>query len=768
MRLLHSDTGDGAAAVCSKRRPGWRIWVSRRILNSVRRGLPELSATEREAIAAGTVGWEGTLFRGRPDWNAWLQAPPARITDEEQAFLDGPVERLCAQLDDWDITHRRHDLPPEIWRMLKEQGFFGLAIPKSYGGREFSPLAQSSVVMKIASRSLSAAVTAMVPNSIGPAKLLLHYGTPEQKSYWLPRLAHGEEIPCFALTGPTAGSDASAIPDTGVVCVRDGRLGLLLDWEKRYITLGPVATVLGLAFKLRDPDGLLGGAEGITIALVPAATPGVEIGRRHSPLDQAFQNGPSRGRNVFIPVDHIIGGTAYAGRGWFMLMETLAGGRAISLPALSVGAAKLCARAVGAYAVVRQQFHQPIACFEGVAERLGRIAGYTWLTDSARRTTAAAAGRGEQSAVVSAVLKQNLTECMRDVVNDAMDILAGKGIMMGPRNFLGRLYQAIPIAITVEGANILTRGMIIFGQGAVRCHPFLLAEMQAAVNPEPEAAERDFQRALAAHARYLLGTLFRVVTRGRTHPVPVGPGRVHYRQINRLSAAFALASQWTLLCFRGHLKRHEAVSGRLADAFSHLYLAACALKRFEEDGARELDLPLLNWSCGYCLARTEAAIDGLIVNLPDRAVPRLLRLLVFPFGRRSRQPDDASTIELAHAVTAPGALRDGLTDGIYWPTRCTEALAVLERAFQAGIAAAEPERKLRQAVRDRVLADDDPLLAVRNGILTEQEAKRIEQARLARLEALQVDDFAPDLGEEDTWEPPTNVRTGSIAGDRYG
>jgi len=725
-----------------------RIFV-RPWLATVRRGLPPLSATEREALQAGSVGWEALLFQGRPDWRAWLAEPAGTLTAEEQAFLEGPVDTLCGLVDDWAVTRNLHDLPPPVWRLMKEQGFFGLAIPKVYGGREFSPLAQSAVVVKIASRSLSAAVTAMVPNSIGPAKLLLRYGTDAQQRHWLPRLASGREIPCFALTGPTAGSDASAIPDTGIVCRRDGRLGILLNWDKRYITLGPVATVLGLAFQLRDPDRLLGAAEGITLALVPADTPGVEIGRRHLPLDQVFQNGPTRGRNVFIPVEQIIGGPDYAGRGWFMLMETLAGGRAISLPALAVGAGKLCALTAGSYAAVRHQFHHPIARFEGVAERLGRIAGNVWLAEAARHVTATANGRGEHSAVVSAMLKQNLTERMRVVVNDAMDVLAGKGIMLGPRNLLGRLYEAVPIAITVEGANILTRGLIVFGQGSVRCHPYLLAEMDAAASTREEAGETAFAAALGAHLRYVLGTLGRVVGAGRFGWMPSGPTRAHYRSINRLSAGFALASEVALLTLKGTLKRREMLSGRLADAFTHLFLAACVLKRFEDAGRPEAERPLVDWCCRHCLAQTEAALGGVIANLPHRGAAMLLRLLILPFGRRCAEPADRLTLQLAGLLTNPGPLRERLTCGIYRPNGAEDTLAVLERAFAASMAVQDAEQRLQRAVHEgRLDRADNVAQAVASSILTPADAVLIEQASRAAREAERVDDFPPDLGQE--------------------
>ncbi|MGD8937185.1 MAG: acyl-CoA dehydrogenase, partial [Thiogranum sp.] len=565
-----------------------RRLISTAAMRQFRRMMPAMSSTEREALEAGTTWWEADLFSGKPDWQKLLDYPRPALSAEEQAFVDGPVNELCGMIDDWKITEQLHDLPPPVWQFLKEHRFFGMIIPKAYGGLEFSAHGHSTVVMKIASRSITAAVTAMVPNSLGPAQLLLNYGTEEQKQYYLPRLASGEEIPCFALTGPDAGSDAAAMPDRGVVCRRtyagEEQLGIRLNWEKRYITLGPVATVLGLAFKLYDPDHLLGEQEelGITLALIPTNTPGIDIGNRHFPLNQAFMNGPNRGRDVFIPLDRIIGGRARIGQGWRMLMECLADGRSISLPALSTGAGKLASRATGAYAAVRKQFKTPIGKFEGIAEVLGRIAGNAYVMDAARGLTTLAVDRGEKPSVASAIVKYHLTERMRDVIDDAMDVHGGRGICMGPRNYLARVYQAIPISITVEGANILTRSLIIFGQGALRCHPFLLKEMHAAQQGDVQA----FDRALFSHARALVGNLARAwfhgLTAARFARAPGEEAReAHfYRQLSRMAAVFAVTSEAALLTLGSTLKRRESLSARLGDALSHLYLASAALKRF--------------------------------------------------------------------------------------------------------------------------------------------------------------------------------------------
>ena len=451
----------------------------------MKHALPAMSQTEREALEAGNTWWDAELFSGKPDWSVLHNLPASRLTAEENEFLNHQVETLCAMLNDWTITHELEDLPPEVWTYLKQQRFFAIMIPKSYGGLGFSEAAHSEIVMKIASRSTTAAVTAMVPNSLGPAKLLLNFGTEQQKNYYLPRLVYGEEIPAFALTGPLAGSDASAIPDTGIVCYNDDNvLGIRLNWEKRYITLGPVATVLGLAFKLYDPDHLIGDIDniGISVALIPTDTQGVTIGSRHKPLNSAFQNGPNWGKDVFITLDQLLGGVAQAGKGWAMLMQCLSTGRAISLPALSIAAAKFTCRNTGAYARIRKQFNVPIGEFEGIEEPLARIAGETYLLDAARKVTNAALDQGEKPAVIAAILKYQSTEAMRRIVNDGMDIQGGSGICLGPRNYLGRLYQVIPVGITVEGANILTRTLIIFGQGAMRAHPYAFKE-----NGEPGA-----------------------------------------------------------------------------------------------------------------------------------------------------------------------------------------------------------------------------------------------------------------------------------------
>lgn len=721
-----------------------------------RKIMPAMSDTERAALEAGTVGWEAELFTGRPDWNRLLRLPEPELSAEEQAFLDGPVNELCALIDDWQITEELRDLTPETWAYMKQNGFFGMIIPKHYGGLGFSANAHSAVVLKVASVSISAGVTVMVPNSLGPAKLLLTYGTEEQKDHYLPRLADGREIPCFALTGPEAGSDAAAMPDNGVVCRQhyngeDDVLGIRLNWEKRYITLGPVATLLGLAFHLYDPDHLIGDEDdiGITLALIPTDTEGVEIGNRHFPMSQSFMNGPNRGRDVFIPMEWVIGGQDYVGEGWRMLMNCLSDGRAISLPALSTAAGKKASRAVGAYAGVRKQFNIPIGKFEGVSEVLARIAGKSYIMNAARGFTAAAVDSGEEPSVASAIIKYHMTEYMRDVVNDGMDILGGRGISMGPNNFMARAYEALPIGITVEGANILTRNLIIFGQGAIRCHPWLFKEMQAAASNDTSA----FDTALSGHVSLALGSMTRSLLHGLTgarflsSPVS-GPAAVHYRRFGRMAEAFAVVTEMALATLGGNLKRRESLSGRLGDVLSNLYLGSTVLKHFHDNGSPEDEVPLLDYSCDDLMDRIQSSLDEILVNLPNRPAAWLARALIFPLGKPHRKPADRLGQQVADILLAPGALRDRLSEGVYIPEDSNQPLAQLDDALEKAAAAEPAVRKLRAAMRDGRLAHGDPEQAVDEGIskqvITTQEGADIRAAMEARKIVIQVDDFHPE------------------------
>ncbi|HET7549070.1 MAG TPA: acyl-CoA dehydrogenase [Usitatibacter sp.] len=757
-------------AALSVVKPLRRTVVTRPIFGLYKRILPQVSQTEQEALDAGSVWWDADLFTGRPDWEKLLAYPQAKLTAEERAFVDGPVEQLCAMLDEWDITHNRMDLPPEAWKFIREKGFLGIIIPKAYGGLGFSAYAHSEIVTKISTRSGTAAVTVMVPNSLGPAELLIHYGTEAQKNHYLPRLAKGLEIPCFALTSPEAGSDAGSIPDFGIVCkgVHEGRevVGIRLTWDKRYITLGPVATILGLAFKLFDPDKLLGGEEelGITLALVPTSHKGVNIGRRHIPLNSAFMNGPTTGKDVFIPMDWVIGGTAQVGRGWRMLVECLAAGRSISLPSMSMAAGKIGSRATGAYARIRSQFKTPIGKFEGVQEPLARIGGNTYLMDATRRLTMAALDLGEKPSVISAICKYHMTERMRSILADAMDIHGGKGICMGPNNYLGRAWETVPIAITVEGANILTRSMIIFGQGAIRCHPFVLKEIESAGKNDLAA----FDRALWGHMAFTVSnaarSLWLGLTGGKGISVP-GPRetRRYLQLMTRFSSAFALLADASMFVIGGSLKRKEMISARLGDILSLLYMASATVKRFQDEGCQKEDLPLLTWAMHDSFFKLQVAMDGVLENFPNRFVAAMLRVLAFPKGLTLDAPRDAWAKRVAEILITPGAARDRLTEGAYAPQREDDVIGRLDIAMQAVIDADPIEAKLRRAAKEgklpqRTLAERRAA-ALAQGLITAAELEQLNRTERLRREVIRVDDFDHDLSrgaaQEEAWQQET-------------
>ena len=738
--------------------------LSTPLLGYVRRVLPPMSQTERDAIEAGTVWWEAELFRGNPDWSKLMSTPAASLSAAEQAFLDGPTNELCAMLDDWEITYEHNDLPPHIWDFIKKNKFFGMVIPEEYGGLGFSAYGHSAVVTRISARSVTAGSTVMVPNSLGPAELLLHYGTKEQRDYYLPRLAVGEELPCFALTGPTAGSDAASIPDMGVVCrqMHEGKemLGMRVSWNKRYITLGPVATLLGLAFKAFDPDHLLGDEEdlGITCALIPTNTPGVQIGRRHFPLNQGFMNGPNSGTDVFVPMSWIIGGQDNLGKGWRMLMESLSTGRGISLPSSGAAAGMAAARFTGAYARVRKQFNIPIGQFEGVEEALARIGGFTYLMDSGRQLTCAALDQGERPSVASGILKYFNTHHMRDVINDAMDVHGGKGICMGPSNYLARAYQGVPVGITVEGANILTRSMIVFGQGAMRCHPHLVEEIEAAsleTNTEEQAAEAlaKFDAALVGHITYAIKSgaeaMFHGLTRGRFAASPVsGPTAKYFRRLARMSAGYSFLADFTLLFLGGALKRKEKLSGRFADGLIHMYMASAVLKRFEDDGRPEADLPLMEWGAKHCIYQTQVALDQILRNFPNRWVGIILRGVIFPLGRRFRTPNDRLGHKVAKVLLQPGESRDRLTHGIYNSADPDDVTGCLEVAMQLVIQADEVERELRdKGFRKPDTVDYDTWVGELSakGELSSEQADLLRRAWQATYKVIMVDDFPNDF-----------------------
>ncbi len=739
-----------------------RRFVSKPLLRMVRKILPPISPTEQQAIDAGTVWWDAELFAGNPDWKKLFAVTKQSLTEEEQAFLSGPVEEVCAICDDWEITHELNDLPQEVWTYLKQHGFFGLNAAKEYGGHGFSTYAQSTIIQKLASRSGTLGVTVMVPNSLGPAELLYHYGTDEQKNFYLRRLVKGEEVPCFGLTGLWAGSDADGMLDGGIACMGEyeGRqvLGFRVNWEKRYITLAPVATLIGLAFKAYDPQQLLGDQYelGITCALIPADTQGVEIGNRHLPLNAAFHNGPITGQDVFVPINWIIGEKDGVGIGWRMLMESLAAGRGISLPAASSGAAKISTRSSGAYAYIREQFGLSIGKFEGIQEVLARIGGLTYLLDAGRLLMLSALDRGEKPAVMSAIVKQQCTELSRIVVNDAMDLHGGKGICMGPSNYLARAYQQLPIGITVEGANILTRSLIIFGQGALRCHPWLLKEISAVgCQDEDECLDR-FDQALVGHIKYSYGNKLRSFILGLSHGW-LGKGygrgliRRYTRQVEQLSAAFAYLADISLILLGGGLKRKEMLSGRFADVLSKLYLVSAVLKRYADNGEQKDEAPLVHWACQYGLYNAQQSLDGILRNYPVAWLGMLLRLVIFPSGRYLKMPNDLLSQQVAQILQTQGSVRDRLTEHIYISKDDDDIMRSVEQALklmkESELLRARMKKNGHIAAADQ--SWEDWLEGMRdNAVIDTREAELLRETRSLVSRVISVDDFdmAADMG----------------------
>jgi acyl-CoA dehydrogenase len=734
-------------------RPLRKALITRPFMKAYMRMLPSMSQTEKEALEAGTVWWDGELFSGKPKFEKLLASKVPQLTVEEQAFIDGPCEELCRMFDDWDITHRRADMPPKVWDYLKSKGFFAMIIPKKYGGLEFSAYAHSCVLVKLASRSGLLAATTAVPNSLGPAELLNHYGTEDQKNYYLPRLARGEEVPCFALTGPRAGSDAAALPDTGIVGrgMWQGKeiVGLRLNFNKRYITLAPVATVIGLAFRMFDPEKLLGDQQdlGITCALIPRNTAGVTIGRRHFPLNVPFQNGPLAGKDVFVPLDVIIGGTKMVGQGWRMLVEQLSVGRCISLPSNTTGGAKLGVFASGAYTRIRRQFNMPVGKFEGVEAVLARMVGYTYTMDAARSVTAGAIDGGEKPSVPSAMLKYHVTEMGRQVANDAMDVHGGKGIQLGPRNYLGRNYQVVPVAITVEGANILTRSLIIFGQGAIRCHPFVLREMNAARAKDVG----EFDSALFGHIGFTISNAVRsfvmALTHARfTHVPEVRETKRYYQHIVRFSASFAFAVDVAMLTLGGYLKKKENLSARLGDVLSAMYLASMVLKHHENQGRPAEDLPIVEWACRNQLYKAQEQLHDFLRNFPNRFLAAVMRALIFPGGRAYSAPSDRLGRQLADAVLNATEVRDRLCRFVYRTLEPGNPLGLLHEALVMAQTAEPIEKRIRvDGVKTgKVTALDTPgqiAQARELGIISDTEAAALREYDRKVMELISVDDF---------------------------
>lgn len=727
------------------------------ILIWFQKSLPSMSKSEREALEAGDVYWEKELFCGRPDWTKLTSMPQSVLTSEESAFLEHQVEILCGMLNDWETVEKQHDLSPAVWDYLKKEGFFGLQIAKKYGGHGFSVWAHSHIITKISSRSISAGVTVMVPNSLGPAEILQHFGTSSQKEYYLPRLARGEEIPAFALTGLEAGSDAAAIPDIGVVCrgIFEGKeiVGLRLNWNKRYITLAPIATLLGLAFKMYDPEHLLGDREniGITLCLLPTNLPGIEIGKRHFPSGLAFLNGPTRGNNVFIPLDFIVGGVEMRGQGWKIMMNALVGGRGISLPALSTAGAKLSYRMTGAYARIRQQFHTSIGSFEGVAEALGRIGGLTYLCEATRHFTLSAISEDIKPSLGAAITKYHLTQMGRIIVNDAMDIHAGHAISLGPQNYLGLLYQSLPVAITVEGANILTRNLIIFGQGVMRCHPYVQAEMMAAQIVDPQERLLQFDTLFCQHLGYAINHLARVFVYGLTGeiflktPIKDPVLKKYSQQLTRMSAALALVTEMSFLRFGNQLKRKEAVSARLGDVLSQLYLASAAMKYYANHTAKE-EIVFIRWTLENCLQDIQNAFDDLLNNIAPRWLGRMMHFLIFPWGRAYRKPQDALTQEIARKMMKTSVQRDRLTEHCYVGKDEKDATGRMELALQALEKIKGLCEKWRNLVNTGGASAEGSFSEQLNamekaGIFSEEEWVLLKDFARLRLIALGVDEF---------------------------
>jgi len=737
-------------------------YIIPRLFKTLQKQMPPISDTERDAINAGNTWWEKELFCGRPHWDTLLALPKPQLTEEEQAFVDNQVETLCGMIHDWQIAQEDRDLPQSVWAFIKKEKFFGLVIPKEYEGHGFSAIAHSTIITKIASRSISAAVNTMVPNTLGPGELLLHYGTEEQKNYYLPRLAKGEEIPCFALTAPDAGSDASSITDNGVICrgIHEGKevLGIRLSWDKRYITLAPLATVLGLAIHLYDPDHLIGKQEdvGITLCLIPTSHPGVEIGTRHYPLLLAFMNGPTRGKDVFIPLDWIIGGPSMAGKGWRMLMESLSAGRGISLPALSTACGKVTYRFTGAYARLRRQFNVPIAAFEGIEEVLGNIAGYAYTIEACRMMTAGAVDQHIKPATASAIAKYHMTELARQVVNHAMDVHGGHMIQMGPRNFLAYIHIAMPISITVEGANILTRNLIIFGQGAIRCHPYLLKEIELITDTKPRHDELD--KVLMSHMGYFMSNLIRVFGYGLTGGYFISSKiknkriRKYHRQLTRMSAALALLSDSCLILLGGSLKRRERISARLGDMMSQLYLASAVIKYFYDHQQPTEDVDYVCWSLQTCLRKIQLAVDELANNFPQRWIGKLLGWFIFPLGQSYAGPTDALTKKIVLPMLEPSDFRDRITKNCYISSSSDDIGFRLEKALATINTLDVLWAKLQKAVRSGAIPSryqfaERLAKAEELGVLTSEEARTLNEFEDLKKEIITVNEFSFDLSQ---------------------
>lgn len=752
--------------------------ITKPVYKALGGAMPSMSDTEREALDAGTSWWEKELFMGAPNWDTFAKYPYPELSAEEQSFIENEVETLCAMLDEWKIQHKDKELSPEAWQFIKSNGFLGLIIPKEFGGLEFSSYAQSRVMSKIASRSPTAAVTCMVPNSLGPGELLMHYGTDEQKQRWLPGLAKGDEVPCFGLTGPEAGSDAGAIPDTGVVCygTHEGEqvLGLRMNFSKRWITLAPIATVVGLAFKMHDPEGLLGNPQktdyGITCALVPASHKGVIIGPRHNPIGSPFMNGTVDGKDVFIPLDYIIGGVENAGRGWRMLMECLGVGRGISLPALSTSASEMTYLSVGAFAKVREQFKISVGKFEGVQDATSRMASNTYMLEAFRHLVTCGLNQGGTPSVMTAMAKYYATETMRSVVNDGMDVVGGRAVQMGPRNFLATPYQAIPVSITVEGANILTRSLMIFGQGAMRCHPYLFDELQLLQSDDKASATKKFDTLFFKHLGYTFNRGAKAFVAGyvggSNHAPSFADGftRPYYKHINRLSASFALTADMALGLLAGDLKRKEMLSGRLADIHGHLFISTAILQFYEygtKSDAERLHAEVALQNSFYTI---QEAFLSLFANFPNRMAASLVSFVTFPSGRIFTPPDDELKRKLGDTFMddfAANPFRDYLKTMVYYNTEADDVTGRMEHAYQTLLDIEPLWQKFKKAEHkdsfEGLTFEDHVVYASQNGDITEEEAEVLIQYNALRFDSLLTDVFDKHLSQAQERDNPHSL-----------
>ncbi|MBE0442280.1 MAG: acyl-CoA dehydrogenase [Psychrobacter sp.] len=742
--------------------------VTKPVYKALGGAMPSMSDTEREALDSGTSWWEKELFMGAPNWDTFAAYPYPELSAEEQSFMDNEVEVLCTMLDEWKIQHEDKELSPQAWQFIKANGFLGLIIPKEFGGLDFSSYAQSRIMSKIASRSPTAAVTCMVPNSLGPGELLMHYGTDEQKQRWLPGLAKGDEIPCFGLTGPEAGSDAGAIPDTGVVCygIHEGQqvLGLRMNFSKRWITLAPIATVVGLAFKMHDPEGLLGNSEktdyGITCALIPASHEGVIIGPRHNPIGSPFMNGTVDGKDVFIPLDYIIGGVENAGRGWRMLMECLGVGRGISLPALSTSASEMTYLSVGAFAKVREQFKISIGKFEGIQDATSRMASNTYMLEAFRHLVTCGLNQGGTPSVMTAMAKYYATETMRSVVNDGMDVVGGRAVQMGPRNFLATPYQAIPVSITVEGANILTRSLMIFGQGAMRCHPYLFDELQLLQSEDKSNALKEFDVLFFKHLGYTFNRGAKAFVAGYVGGSGNAPSfvdsftRPYYKHINRLSAGFALTADMALGLLAGDLKRKEMLSGRLADIHSHLFIATAILQFYEHGSKSKSERLHAEVALQNSLYTIQEAFLSFFDNFPNRMAAKLVGFVTFPTGRIFTPPSDELKRQLGDTFMddfETNPFRDYLKTMVYYNTEEDDVTGRMEHAYQTLIHIEPLWQKFKKAEHkdsfEGLTFEDHVVYASQNEDITEEEAEVLIQYNAIRFDSLLTDVFDKHLSQ---------------------